>query len=102
MRGVWLATLSLGVVCLAGWFLGGARAGTPVPKNVADARALAARIDHHVGARQAAARVRAAAPADDAEFFRRISLDLAGHIPSLLDIRDFLDDDRPDKRLIWV
>ncbi len=40
--------------------------------------------------------------ADDAEFFRRVHLDLAGRIPSITEIRDFLDDDRPDKRRLWV
>jgi hypothetical protein len=43
-----------------------------------------------------------ASPADDAEFFRRVHLDLAGRIPSVLEIRDFLDDDRLDKRRLWV
>jgi hypothetical protein len=94
--------MALGGVVLAGWFAGGARGGSPLPKNVADARALAARIDHHIDTRQVAEKVKAVALSDDAEFFRRVSLDLTGHIPSLLDIRDFLDDDRPDKRSIWV
>ncbi len=40
--------------------------------------------------------------ADDATFFRRVHLDLAGRIPSLTEICEFLDDDRPDKRRIWV
>ena len=40
--------------------------------------------------------------ADDAEFFRRVHLDLAGRIPSVTEARDFLDDDRPDKRRLWV
>src|SRR5262249_32853303 len=46
--------------------------------------------------------VQPAAVADDAEFFRRVSLDLVGRIPSITEIRDFLDDDRPDKRQLWV
>src|SRR5262249_20166435 len=33
---------------------------------------------------------------------RRIHLDLAGRIPSVTEARDFLDDDRPDKRRLWV
>jgi hypothetical protein len=40
--------------------------------------------------------------ADDAEFFRRVHLDLTGRIPSIIEIRDFLDDTRPEKRAIWV
>jgi hypothetical protein len=40
--------------------------------------------------------------ADDAEFFRRVHLDLAGRIPSVTEASDFLDDDRPNKRRLWV
>src|SRR5262249_27629422 len=40
--------------------------------------------------------------ADDAEFFRRLSLDLNGRIPTAAQVRDFLDDARPDKRRLWV
>src|SRR5206468_10245083 len=36
--------------------------------------------------------------ADDAEFLRRVALDLSGKIPSAGEVRDFLDDPRPDKR----
>lgn len=66
-----------------------------------DVKALAATID----ARIAAAwdkDVKPATRADDAEFFRRVHLDLAGRIPSVTEVRDFLDDDRPDKRRLWV
>lgn len=40
-------------------------------------------------------------PADlsaDAEFLRRLSLDLAGRIPAVSSLREFLDDDAPNKR----
>src|SRR5207237_1111976 len=43
-----------------------------------------------------------APPAPDSQFFRRLNLDMTGKIPTLLDIRDFIDDDRPDKRALWV
>src|SRR5262249_11381023 len=36
------------------------------------------------------------------EFIRRVYLDLASRIPTILEARDFLDDDRPNKRRIWV
>jgi hypothetical protein len=63
--------------------------------------ALAAHIDQRIAAAWEKD-VRPAALADDAEFFRRVHLDLAGRIPSITEIRDFLDDDRPDKRRLWV
>ena len=40
----------------------------------------------------------AAPPATDAEFLRRISLDLAGMIPTSAEARAFLDDPSPYKR----
>src|SRR5262249_31184006 len=39
-----------------------------------------------------------AAPADDAEFLRRVYLHLAGRIPSVNEARNFLEDKRADKR----
>ena len=39
---------------------------------------------------------------DAAAFIRGAYLDLAGCIPSLTDVRDFLNDPRPDKRRVWV
>lgn len=63
-----------------------------------DARTLAARIDAIVAAKAAAQKAPLAALADDAEFHRRIWLDLAGKIPSVADTRAFLADQSPDKR----
>jgi uncharacterized protein DUF1549/uncharacterized protein DUF1553 len=63
---------------------------------------LAARIDHWVAARWAEKGIQPAPLADDAEFYRRLSLDLNGRIPSVLDLSYFLDDRRPDKRRLWV
>ncbi|HEV3145951.1 MAG TPA: DUF1553 domain-containing protein [Gemmataceae bacterium] len=62
------------------------------------ALALAKRIDEHIAAGWKAQEVTAAPLADDAEFFRRIHLDIAGRIPVVMDVRDFLADQRPDKR----
>jgi len=73
----------------------------PRPDYSADVKALASRIDQLIDARLSAAGVRPAPAADDAHFFRRVNLDLTGKIPTLLDVRDFLDDDRSDKRWIW-
>src|SRR5437867_3403734 len=63
---------------------------------------LAARIDQFIGARLKEHKVPAASVTDDAAFIRRAYLDLAGRIPNILEVRDFLDDDRPDKRRLWV
>src|SRR5207244_67694 len=56
------------------------------------------KIDRLVAARWEAANVQPAAPADDAQFLRRIYLDLAGRIPSVAEARAFLSDSRSDKR----
>jgi hypothetical protein len=74
----------------------------PRPDYTADVKALAARIDQLLAARQKGANCKPAPLAEDAAFFRRLNLDLGGKIPNLLDIRDFLDDDRADKRWIWT
>jgi hypothetical protein len=63
-----------------------------------DARALAARIDERLAAGWARAQVAPAPPADDAEFLRRVALDLTGRIPSVAETRAFLADRASDKR----
>jgi hypothetical protein len=75
------------------------RAGEPA---VRDARSLSDRIDQLIDARLEKEGVRPAPVADDAEFFRRLSLDLNGRIPTVAQLRDFLDDTRPDKRRLWI
>jgi hypothetical protein len=67
----------------------------------ADVQSLARRVDDGVKAAWDAG-VKPAPRADDAEFFRRVHLDLAGRIPSVTEVRDFLDDDRPNKRRLWI
>lgn len=66
--------------------------------SVLDPQQLAARIDELIAARWAANSVKPAPPADDAEFLRRLYLDLAGRIPRVIEVREFLDDAAPDKR----
>src|SRR3954466_15074133 len=60
------------------------RAGEP------DAAELAALIDRHVETRLESERVRPADPADDAEFLRRVYLDLHGVIPTAEQAAAFL------------
>jgi hypothetical protein len=64
----------------------------------ADPRELARNIDRRIEERLAAEHVRPAARADDAEFLRRVSLDLIGRIPTAAEVRGFLADSRADKR----
>ena len=63
-----------------------------------EAQALAAKIDQLLAKRLAEAKVTPAPLAEDAEFLRRVYLDLAGRIPSVAEARSFLDDPQPDKR----
>lgn len=55
-------------------------------------------IDQHFGRRWQAEQIQPAEPADDAEFLRRVYLDLSGRIPRVADVREFLADPAPDKR----
>jgi hypothetical protein len=69
---------------------------------VDSAKDLAKRIDVQIEQKLNAAKVPIAPQASDTEFFRRLNLDLAGHIPTLLQCRDFLDDESSGKRAVWT
>ncbi len=84
--------LIAGSIFLAG--SGGIRAAAP--DN--DAAALAAAIDRHLSAAWQRNQIQPAPLATDAEFVRRVYLDLAGRIPAVAELRAFFDDKRPDKR----
>ncbi len=60
--------------------------------------AMVRRIDELVAARLKAEGLEPAARSSDAEFLRRVSLDLTGAIPRVADVRAFAADERPDKR----
>ncbi len=86
--------------CPLAWLHAGEQ-GTTLTKESAIAReahALAQKIDLHVAKHLADNRVEPAPRADDAEFLRRVYLDLAGRIPSVEETRTFLADKRPDRR----
>jgi hypothetical protein len=80
----------------------GSAAGADASPAAAAARDLTATIDDLIAARWQATGTRPAAPAGDAEFLRRVSLDLTGRIPAASEVRDFLDDRAPDKRVRLV
>ena len=63
-----------------------------------DVAAAAAEIDRLIAERWAADEIVAAPLADDQEFIRRVYLDVTGRIPLVSEVRDFLDDQDPDKR----
>jgi hypothetical protein len=96
MRTHWFPIIGLGLLSLTIPAVRGAG-----PEDDPDVRALAAKIDQLIAAGWDKD-VQPAPLADDAEFFRRVHLDLAGRIPSIIEMQDFLDDDRPNKRRIWV
>jgi len=68
----------------------------------AEVYAVSKRIDAAINARLQKAAVSIAAPADPAQFYRRVNLDLVGSIPDLVDAGDYVGDDRDDKRWIWT
>lgn len=69
----------------------------PSVKSAA-ARKLAVKIDEHIAAKLKAENVEPAPRADDAEFYRRLSLHLSGSIPPAADVRKFLADESAHKR----
>jgi hypothetical protein len=70
--------------------------------DAARARELAKRIDATIMTKWKAAKIKPAPAAADTEFFRRVMLDLTGQVPTLLEVRDFLDDPNPNKRTDWI
>ena len=85
----------------AGWYLIGFSAALMfVTCSVLadDVTELARRIDRRIEAGWKAAGVTPAPEADDAEFLRRVSLHIAGSIPPVSDVREFLQNDLPNRR----
>lgn len=67
-------------------------------KTTRDARALALRMDRLLGAHWKSAKIKPTVATSDAEFVRRVYLDLTGRIPEILEVRDFLENPAKDKR----
>lgn len=87
--GIWLVV----ACCWAGLAI-----VSPVARAEEPTAAMRARIDELLDQKWREAGVVAAPPASDAEFLRRVYLDLTGRIPRVSEARDFLADPRPDRR----
>ncbi len=59
---------------------------------------VAAAIDKHIGAKLAELKLEAAPRCDDAEFLRRVYLDLTGRVPTAAQAEAFLDSKEAEKR----
>lgn len=68
------------------------------PVSAGDSKGISERIDTEIQKRLDAEKVPASPAASDAEFLRRVSLDIAGVIPSVEKAAAFLDSKDPDKR----
>jgi hypothetical protein len=104
-RRFWIGTvcLVLGVVCaVAADHTRGDETPRKPGASVSDAKALAGQIDRLLESKWAEAKVQPARAADDAEYVRRIYLDLVGMIPTAAEAREFLDDTCDDKRTALV
>jgi hypothetical protein len=88
------ALLSAALALWACW-AGEGRGAAPA---AGDPQAVASAIDRAIDRRLAEARIPASAQCSDAEFLRRLSLDLTGRIPPARRVSDFLADRRPDRR----
>ncbi|UUO04567.1 DUF1549 and DUF1553 domain-containing protein [Blastopirellula sp. J2-11] len=72
--------------------------GLLVMADPPSASELAKRIDQHLSAAQESSRITPTMISSDAEFLRRIYLDLAGRIPTVAETNKFLQSDEEDKR----
>jgi hypothetical protein len=73
--------------------------GGPGSPGPSDAARLARLIDQHISVQLDAKGLQSAGPASDAQFLRRLYLDLHGVIPPVDRVSAFLDDTDPQKRI---
>lgn len=92
--------VSIGVVALATATVltAGAAPAKRAGRRAHPPRDAVARVDAEMARRWKAAGVEPAAPASDAEFLRRVTLDLAGRIPTAGEALGFLRDRSPRRR----
>src|SRR5947209_8012688 len=68
-------------------------AGTPAPD-----RPIEEVLDHSIDARLKAENLTPAPQADDANLIRRLTLDLVGRIPTVPEVKAFVESKEPDRR----
>jgi hypothetical protein len=96
--GVWL-------LCQATTNADSASVGAPddqVATASQDSEQMARRIDMLMEQAWDADHLRPAPPTSDGEFLRRAYLDLNGVIPRVAEVRNFLKDERPEKRVVLI
>jgi Protein of unknown function (DUF1553)/Protein of unknown function (DUF1549) len=92
----------LAILCLAVLAAPSQAAPARTDTPNAEAAALAFRIDQLIDAGYKARNIQPVPLADDAEFLRRVYLDLTGRIPPVAEVHRFLKSKDPDKRRILV
>jgi hypothetical protein len=73
----------------------------PFDKPLAD-KELSHRVDNELAAQWQKSGIHPVGAATDAEFMRRIYLDLTGRIPAVSEVHDFFDDTSPNRRELLV
>jgi hypothetical protein len=101
------AALTIGcwLLCQATTYAEGASVGGPKDQAAAvsqDSDEMARRVDVLVQQAWDADHLKPAPVTSDGEFLRRAYLDLNGVIPRVAEVRAFLSDERPDKRVLLV
>ena len=89
---------SVAVNVLSGNVLAAQGAQTSADDQTPAVQQTAAKIDALFAAAWQAENVTPTDTAGDAEYLRRVSLDLAGRIPAVSELREFLSDESPHKR----
>jgi hypothetical protein len=72
------------------------------PATAQDPSVVAKQIDDLIDARLTEEKATPAEPCSDTEFIRRVYLDVAGKIPPVSRVREFLNDKNPDRREVLV
>jgi hypothetical protein len=86
------------LLLLPAFLVGASASGAQTTTGKLSAGEVAAKIDEHIAEKWKARKVTPAPRADDAEWARRVHLDLSGRIPDILAARDFIDNPDADKR----